>query len=293
MPSCRHVLREVGIALPKNRAGTYGIFIRRRHSAKKIEEWMSRQREGHTSSAGDQKGALAAPSAPGGCTVRCAARRSLGARAGARSEPRTARPGRCVDRGRRVQRVLRRSPAERVSRESLRRLKPPPSNRCARRPTPASPFAAWKLARIYADGDGVPRDDRKRFRRIFPDLVERFANDDPSPCCSERFMGSNASARAPRLSQGRSRRGGHQARFRQRRLSDLSRATPPPSFAALMRNIAQGATHPKGVGVKKESRAQAEHELGRALLARKGHTGAQALLGQERCSRSLLNACVV
>ena len=50
-------------------------------------------------------------------------------------------------------------------------------------------LAQWKLARMYAEGDGVTRDDHKAFD-YFSKIVEHFADDDPDP--SMRSMASNA-----------------------------------------------------------------------------------------------------
>ena len=51
------------------------------------------------------------------------------------------------------------------------------------------PLAQWKLGRMYADGDGVDRDDAKAYD-YFSRIVEHFAEEDPDP--RERSMAANA-----------------------------------------------------------------------------------------------------
>lgn len=50
-------------------------------------------------------------------------------------------------------------------------------------------LAQWKLGRMYADGDGVTRDDAKAYS-YFSKLVEHFAEDEPGP--RERLMAASA-----------------------------------------------------------------------------------------------------
>lgn len=50
-------------------------------------------------------------------------------------------------------------------------------------------LAQWKLGRMYADGDGVARDDAKAYS-YFSRLVEHFADDEPGP--RERLMAAGA-----------------------------------------------------------------------------------------------------
>jgi len=133
------------------------------------------------------------------------------------------------------------------------------------------PLAAWRLARIYADGDGVPRDDRKAFD-YFSKIVERFANDDPSP--GERFMVSNAFvALGDYLKDGAPAAG---IKPDSERAFDLFRYAAT-FFRSADAQYSLGRMYLDGVGVKKDTR-QGMSWL--SLAARKGHTGAQALLGQ-------------
>ena len=131
--------------------------------------------------------------------------------------------------------------------------------------------AAWKLARMYADGDGVPRDDRKAFD-YFAKIVEHFSNDDPSP--SERTMASNAF-----VALGGYLRGGvatAQIAADPEHAFDLFRyAATFLRNADAQYNLAR--MYLDGLGVKKDPR-QAMNWLD--LAARKGHAEAQALLGQ-------------
>ncbi len=133
------------------------------------------------------------------------------------------------------------------------------------------PLAAWRLARMYADGDGVARDDRKAFD-YFSKIVERFANDDPSP--GERYMVSNAFVALGAYLRDGAPSAGIDA--------DPERAFDLFRYAAtFFRNAdaqySLARMYVDGVGVKKDTR-QGMNWLG--LAARKGHTGAQALLGQ-------------
>ncbi len=133
------------------------------------------------------------------------------------------------------------------------------------------PLAAWRLAQIYADGDGVPRDDRKAFD-YFSKIVERFANDDPSP--GERFMVSNAFvALGDYLKDGAPSAG---IKPNSERAFDLFRYAAT-FFRSADAQYSLGRMYLDGVGVKKDTR-QGMSWL--SLAARKGHTGAQALLGQ-------------
>lgn len=133
------------------------------------------------------------------------------------------------------------------------------------------PLAAWRLGRMYADGDGVARDDRKAFD-YFSKIVDRFANDDPSP--GERFMVSNAFvALGAYLRDGAPDAG---IGADPERAIDLFRYAAT-FFRSADAQYSLGRMYLDGVGVKKDAR-QAMSWLG--LAARKGHTGAQALLGQ-------------
>jgi TPR repeat protein len=132
-------------------------------------------------------------------------------------------------------------------------------------------LAAWKLARMYADGDGVARDDRKAFD-YFAKIVEHFSNDDPSP--SERTMASNAFvALGAYLRDGVA---GAQIAADPERAFDLFRyAATFFRNADAQYNVAR--MYLQGQGVKKDSR---QGMAWLDLAARKGHPEAQALLGQ-------------
>jgi TPR repeat protein len=132
-------------------------------------------------------------------------------------------------------------------------------------------LAQWKLARMYAEGDGVARDDRKAFD-YFSKIVEHFADDDPDP--SMRSMASNAF-----VSLGQYLRAGIASA---KLAPDPERAFDLFRYAATFfrnadaqYNVAR--MYLDGVGVKKDMR-QAMNWLD--LAARKGHPGAQARLGQ-------------
>lgn len=132
-------------------------------------------------------------------------------------------------------------------------------------------FAQWKLAHMYASGDGVARDDRKAFD-YYSQIVEHFADDDPDP--SERMMASNAF-----LAVGLYLREGIASA---KLAPDPERAFDVFRYAAtFLRNTeAQynvARAYIEGLGVKKDIH-QGMNWL--ELAARKGHAQAQALLGR-------------
>ncbi|PPD46480.1 MAG: hypothetical protein CTY15_00155 [Methylocystis sp.] len=133
------------------------------------------------------------------------------------------------------------------------------------------PLAQWKLGRMYAEGDGVRRDDAKAFD-YFSKIIEHFSDDEPDP--RERSMAANAFvAVGLYLKDGVST-----ANI----APDLDRAVELFRYAATyFRNAdAQyqlGRMYLDGQGVKKDLR-QSVNWL--ELSARKGHPQAQAVLGR-------------
>ncbi|HXY58354.1 MAG TPA: tetratricopeptide repeat protein [Methylocystis sp.] len=132
------------------------------------------------------------------------------------------------------------------------------------------PLAQWKLARMYASGDGVARDDRKAYE-YYSQIVEHFSNDDPDP--NERVMASNAFvALGAYLREGIA-----SARI----APDPERAFDVFRYAATFLRNAEAQynvarMYLEGAGVKRDVR-QAVSWL--EIAARKGHAQAQALLG--------------
>lgn len=131
-------------------------------------------------------------------------------------------------------------------------------------------LAQWKLGRMYADGDGVARDDAKAYS-YFSKLVEHFADDEPSP--RERLMAAGAfvavgvyyleGIAAAQIAPDASR------------AFDLFRyAATYFGNADAQYNLAR--MYLDGNGVAKDAR-QAANWLD--LSARKGHAPSQALLG--------------
>lgn len=132
-------------------------------------------------------------------------------------------------------------------------------------------LAQWKLGRMYAQGDGVARDDAKAFD-YFSKLVEHFADEEPEP--SERSMASNAFVAVGLYL----RDGVAAARIEPdtERAFDLFRhAATYFRSAEAQYNLAR--MYLDGVGVRRDAR-QGLNWLG--LAARKGHPQAQATLGQ-------------
>jgi uncharacterized protein len=133
------------------------------------------------------------------------------------------------------------------------------------------PLAQWKLGRMYADGDGVTRDDAKAFD-YFSRIVDHFAEEDPDP--RERSLAANAFvAVGVYLRDGLS-----SAKIN----PDLDRAFELFRYAATYFRNADAQYHLArmyldGAGVKKDLR-QSVNWL--ELAARKGHPQAQAALGE-------------
>ncbi|MFY9629188.1 MAG: tetratricopeptide repeat protein [Methylocystis sp.] len=132
-------------------------------------------------------------------------------------------------------------------------------------------LAQWKLGRMYADGDGVTRDDSKAFD-YFSKIVEHFTDDDPDP-------GLRSTASAAFVAVGLYLREG----IASAKLSpDPERAFDLFRYAATFfrnadaqYNVAR--MYLEGYGVKKDVR-QGMNWLD--LAARKGHVQAQAMLGE-------------
>jgi hypothetical protein len=133
------------------------------------------------------------------------------------------------------------------------------------------PLAQWKLGRMYAEGDGVVRDDAKAYN-YFSKIVEHFAEEEPDP--RERSMAANAFvAIGLYLRDGLS-----SAKIE----PDLDRAFELFRYAATYFRNADAqyylaCMYLDGVGVKKDMRRGVNWL---ELAARKGHPQAQALLGQ-------------
>jgi uncharacterized protein len=132
-------------------------------------------------------------------------------------------------------------------------------------------LAQWKLAKMYADGDGVARDDRKAFD-YFSKIIEHFTDDDPDPSL-------RSAASAAFVAVGLYLRDGivsAKVPADPERAFDLFRyAATFFRSADAQYNVAR--MYLDGCGVKKDVR-QGVSWLD--LAARKGHVQAQALLGQ-------------
>lgn len=132
------------------------------------------------------------------------------------------------------------------------------------------PLAQWKLGRMYAEGDGVTRDDAKAYD-YFSRIVDHFAEEEPDP--RERSMAANAF-----VSVGLYLKDGlATARIE----PDLDRALELFRYAATYFRNADAQyqlarMYLDGAGVKKDMR-QSVNWL--ELAARKGHPQAQAVLG--------------
>jgi len=133
------------------------------------------------------------------------------------------------------------------------------------------PLAQWKLGRMYAEGDGVTRDDAKAYD-YFSRLVDHFADADPDP--RERTLAANAF-----VAVGIYMRDGLSSAKIE---PDLDRAFELFRYAATyfrnadaQYNLAR--MYLDGLGVKKDLR-QSMNWL--ELAARKGHPQAQAVLGR-------------
>lgn len=133
------------------------------------------------------------------------------------------------------------------------------------------PLAKWKLGRMYADGDGVMRDDAKAYE-YFSQIVDHYADDEPDP--RERSMAASAFVAVGVYL----REGVPSAKIQ----PDLDRAFDLFRYAATyfrnadaQYNLAR--MYLEGAGVKKSVR-QGVNWL--ELAARKGHPHAQAMLGR-------------
>jgi TPR repeat protein len=133
------------------------------------------------------------------------------------------------------------------------------------------PLAQWKLGRMYADGDGVIRDDAKAYE-YFSQIVDHYADDEPDP--RERSMAASAFVAVGAYL----RDGVPSAKIK----PDLDRAFDLFRYAATyfrnadaQYNLAR--MYLEGAGVKKNVR-QGVNWL--ELAARKGHPQAQAMLGR-------------
>jgi len=132
-------------------------------------------------------------------------------------------------------------------------------------------LAQWKLGRMYAEGDGVARDDAKAYD-YFSKIVDHFAEEEPDP--RERSMAANAF-----VAVGLYLRDGLSTAKIE---PDLERAFELFRYAATYFRNADAQyylarMYLDGMGVKKDTR-QSVNWL--ELAARKGHPQAQALLGR-------------
>ncbi|MGD9543361.1 MAG: tetratricopeptide repeat protein [Methylocystis sp.] len=133
------------------------------------------------------------------------------------------------------------------------------------------PLAQWKLGRMYAEGDGVARDDAKAYE-YFARIVDHYADDEPDP--RERSMAASAFVAVGLYL----RDGVPSAKIK----PDLDHAFDLFRYAATyfgnadaQYNLAR--MYLEGAGVRKSMR-QAVNWLD--LAARKGHPQAQAVLGR-------------
>ena len=132
-------------------------------------------------------------------------------------------------------------------------------------------LAQWKLGRIYADGDGVARDEARAYD-YFSRLVEHYGNEEPEP--RERPIAASAF-----VAVGVYLRDGVSAA---KIAPDPDRAFELFRYAATYFGDAEaqynlGRMYLDGAGVRKDAR-QSVNWL--ELAARKGHPQAQALLGR-------------
>lgn len=133
------------------------------------------------------------------------------------------------------------------------------------------PLAQWKLGRMYADGDGVARDDAKAYD-YFSRIVEHFADDEPDP--QEQSLAASAFVAVGLYLLD----GSPSAKIKK----DPDRAFELFRYAATYFGAADAQYHLArmyldGVGVKKNMR---QSVAWLELAARKGHPQAQALLGR-------------
>jgi TPR repeat protein len=132
-------------------------------------------------------------------------------------------------------------------------------------------LAQWKLGRMYADGDGVTRDDAKAYD-YFSKIVEHFAEEEPDP--RQRTMAANAFV-AVGLYALDGIPSAHVPPDRERAFDLFRYAATYFGNAEAQYNLAR--MYIDGNGVKKDIR-QGVNWLD--LAARKGYAPAQALLGQ-------------
>ena len=133
------------------------------------------------------------------------------------------------------------------------------------------PLAQWKLARIYANGDGVPQDDLKSYD-YFSQIVASYDDDNPD---RRRDRGIVSSAI---VALGVYNLNGINNKVRpdpQRALRMFQYAATAFGDANAQYNLAR--MHLEGAGVEKDGR-EAVRWLN--LAAAKGHLQAEALLGQ-------------
>lgn len=132
-------------------------------------------------------------------------------------------------------------------------------------------LAQWKLGRMYADGDGVARDDAKAYD-YFSKIVERFADDEAGP--RERSLAANAFVAL--------------GVYNVEGIASANLAPDPARAFDLFRYAATyfrnadaqynlARMYLDGTGVAKDIH-QAVNWLD--LAARKGHAAAQAMLGK-------------
>jgi TPR repeat protein len=132
-------------------------------------------------------------------------------------------------------------------------------------------LARWKLAKMYADGDGVPRDDIKAYE-YFAQIVENYDEDNPDPrelpVVSSAFVAVGA--------------------YSLNGIANTKVAADPQRALAMFQYAATNFGDPNaqydlarmyldGIGVDKDA-TQAARWL--HLAADKNHAEAQALLGQ-------------
>ncbi|MGB6176364.1 MAG: tetratricopeptide repeat protein [Methylocella sp.] len=132
-------------------------------------------------------------------------------------------------------------------------------------------LAQWKLAKIYANGDGVPRDDMKAYD-YFSQIVMNYDEDDPNR--RDRAVVSNALVSLATYNLN----GIANSKVRpdpQRALQMFQFAATTFGDADAQYNLAR--MHLDGAGVDKDGR-EAIRWL--SLAADKGHLQAEALLGQ-------------
>jgi uncharacterized protein len=137
--------------------------------------------------------------------------------------------------------------------------------------TAGEPLAQWKLATIYASGDGVPRDDAKAYE-YFTQVINGY--DEDSPNWRDKSVVSNAFVAVGTYNLN----GIADAKVRPdpaRALAMFKYAAANFGDATAQYNV--GRMYLDGVGGDKDSR-QGLRWL--SLAADKGHVQAEALLGQ-------------